>query len=123
MADNPWTKLIGEEVDEFARLVDKNYRIIVDTIFPSLIERDPPENRKAFYSTLDWEALRNPETGDPYLWEKLTKDALTLGEQEQRDMNRAFFPQVKPQPILGLSVGDQDKAGMRTLMPLGSFGG
>src|SRR3990167_9635522 len=123
-ADDYWKRIIADAVDEFVEQVEKNLHYIYDYVLPSLTERGSPDERSAFFSTLDFTALRDPETGDPYLWRKLTDDALTLAEHEREsfEQDRAFTNEVRERPVFGLDEREQERMGLRDILQLGRFG-
>lgn len=123
-ANDYWKRIIADAVDELAVQVEKNLHYIYDYVLPSLTEREIPAQRKEFYATVDWTALQDPETGDPYLWRKLTDDALTLAEHEREsfEQDRAFTNEVRERPVFGLDEREQERMGLSDILQLGRFG-
>ncbi len=118
MADDFWPRLTRECVEEAMRIASDAEDFVHDQMIPSLLEREPPEQRQEFYDVLDWNKLRDTS---PKLWTRLSADALDL-EERQRDQqakalasleamiakqNNAFRPQVQTPPVFGLKLPGQ----------------
>ena len=111
---------------EFERLVDVYEDLIYDDVLPALTGLTTPEERSAFFETVDWNALRD---SSPKLWSRYSKQALDTAERqlrrfdaEQRRQDRDFRPQVIERPMFGLAAGEQKTAGLTTKnIPLGGI--
>ncbi len=109
----PFHQIMSDSVDEMMRLIKEGEDFVYDTMMPSLLALQKPEQRKAFYSTVDWDALKVRSAG---LWSRMTKDSLNLdasdaADQEKKladqeklegEQNAFFKKQIQVAPVMGL---------------------
>ncbi len=132
MADNEWLSIMKDSVSEMMKLIDQGEKYIYDVMLPSLIELQPPEQRKAFYDRTNWDLVK-VRSGE--LWRQMKNDALNLEQKDvqkqtdaldkldelegQQDM--AFRYQVQNRPIMGLREPGtkQDTVSTGMDLPLG----
>ena len=80
MSEN-WKGYVQNGVDVFGEQVEKTRAMVIDFIFPQLLDKSPPAERMAFYADVDWDNLL---ALSPYLYQQLSKDALALSKQALR---------------------------------------
>ncbi len=109
----PFHQIMSDSVDEMMRLIKEGEDFVYDTMMPSLLALQKPEQRKAFYSTVDWDALKVRSAG---LWSRMTKDSLNLdasdvAEQQKRldeqqrlegQQDAMFKKQIQTAAVMGL---------------------
>lgn len=76
----PSTADVEEFLRVYMRRVEESYREVVTEVLPRLLVLAPAQERLARYAALDWDALAR---SDPWLWSRLSADALRLAERER----------------------------------------
>lgn len=77
-----WPALYREVAERYKLAFEQAKRQLLDEELPALLERVGPEQRLALYGTIDFELLRQT---DPYVWQKMSADALALEEKRRAD--------------------------------------
>ena len=126
-----WSKLHKQQTEQMLRIADETEDYVYDVIVPAMFDMDDPDERLGFYQGLDMEALK---VNNPKLWERYSKDALSLQDSanqqamaaldelrsEQEKQWASFSRQVQPQQTLGMAASTS--AGMGLEAPMGRFG-
>jgi hypothetical protein len=90
-ADNAWKQYTQNGVEVFQEIVEKTRLYMIDYVFPQLMDKSPPAERMAFYQGVDWQQLL---TLSPYLYQKLSKDALALQQTQNAKQTAVPYLQV-----------------------------
>lgn len=144
-----WKGILQDAVDAMLDTLAEREAMVYDIMLPAILDVEAPEVRKQFYSLLDMDQVK--ETS-PELWARLSNDALSLAEKQQKKTNdlapgmqdaganaldklseleakqdAAFRYQVTQRPIMGLREKGAPQLstqaqGLDTSLPLGMLG-
>lgn len=92
-ADNAWKQYAQNGVSVFQDVVEKTRLYMIDYVFPQLMDQSPPAERMAFYETVEWGQLL---ALSPYLYQKLSKDALALQKTANAKTAVPYLNLVQP---------------------------
>ena len=110
-------QMIKDNASEIVRVVKVYHAYWIDELWPSLVELKPPAERLDWYDTIDWKALR--ETSE-LLWAKLSADAKTLMDAEERWLLR-LEPSINPIETYQETAFEQQRAFKAETQPFGQL--
>lgn len=129
MAETKLSVMVKDEVEEMMTLVNSYLKTLWEELWPSLVELKPPKERREWYQSVDWQALRDTSE---HAWALLSADAEVLAQKEDQRIDAATEAYreeaARDRAALRLEMeplgGVQAVAGaaLNTPLPLGTFG-
>ena len=86
MAETKTSVIVKQEVEAMTDLVDQYLHQMWEELWPSIVDLKPPKERRDWYQSIDWQALKQTSA---HAFQLLANDALRLTARDEQRVQAA----------------------------------
>lgn len=86
MAETKTSVIVKQEVEAMTDLVDEYLKQMWTELWPSIVDLKPPKERRDWYQSIDWQALKDTSA---HAWALMAADAQRLVAREEQRIQGA----------------------------------